>query len=446
MVWNSSTVISPFRVFLFCCALSAVGWSGCARAPIPDYAPSEETLSLSEERHQQQIAQGLKQLFGTPTRPVLMTQGEEEPAADAESADEASSDDSESASEDATDAGEGESAKPAKKEIAFTVPLVELVEASHLRNGAEIYRARCAGCHGITGDGNGEVGAYLTPKPRDYRKGIFKFTSTPYGMKPARADLVRTIRRGAKGTSMPAFPWMSDDDLRDVIDYVILLSQRGEVELRVAGIVESDYEAEDDIYPEDFTDSLADVQEQWKNAEQNVITPVSPQPAYDDESIAAGRAAFMSRGCSKCHGEDGKGQTEWLSHEFLAEQASLPEDQRIQINYDAWNQPAPAADLTARMLHGGRRPLDIYRRIHTGINGTPMPAFGDALQEEPETIWHLVHYVLSIVEGRETSVAEVESEDTAASDAADTADAHGNSDNKTASSGDANDGLASRES
>ena len=121
------------------------------------------------------------------------------------------------------------------------------------------------------------------------------------------------------------------------------------------------------------------------------------------QSIAAGRAAFLSRGCSKCHGEDGKGQTEWLSHEFLAAQAALPEAQRIQINYDAWGHPAPAADLTARMLHGGRRPLDIYRRIYTGINGTPMPAFGDALAEEPDTIWHMVHYVLSIVEGRQVA-------------------------------------------
>ena len=53
------------------------------------------------------------------------------------------------------------------------------------------------------------------------------------------------------------------------------------------------------------------------------------------------------------------------------------------------------------MLHGGRRPVDVYRRIYSGINGTPMPAFGDALAEEPDTIWHLVHYILSIVEGRD---------------------------------------------
>jgi hypothetical protein len=82
------------------------------------------------------------------------------------------------------------------------------------------------------------------------------------------------------------------------------------------------------------------------------------------------------------------------------------------------------------MLHGGRRPLDIYRRIHTGISGTPMPAFGDALAAEPETIWNLVHYVLSIVEGRQPKqdataaapVAEEPAEESTAESAAAPAD------------------------
>ena len=86
-----------------------------------------------------------------------------------------------------------------------------------------------------------------------------------------------------------------------------------------------------------------------------------------------------------------------MSREFLAKQQSHPGQ---QLNYDVWGQPAPAADLTAGMLHGGRRPVDIYRRISSGINGTPMPGFGQALAAEPETIWQLVHYVLAVVDNR----------------------------------------------
>ena len=48
------------------------------------------------------------------------------------------------------------------------------------------------------------------------------------------------------------------------------------------------------------------------------------------------------------------------------------------------------------MFHGGNRPDDIYRRIFSGINGTPMPAFEAKLADQPELFWHLVHYVQHI--------------------------------------------------
>jgi len=38
-------------------------------------------------------------------------------------------------------------------------------------------------------------------------------------------------------------------------------------------------------------------------------------------------------------------------------------------------------------------PIEIYRRIYSGINGTPMPSFANALKDNPETIWDLVSYV-----------------------------------------------------
>jgi mono/diheme cytochrome c family protein len=376
----------------FCCVIV-----GCAREPIPDYVLNEATRALPES-HQRQIEGGLIRFFGRPTSPRWFAPGEEVSADEvppsAESTGAAAEDDK--ASSEAQP--ESTSASAGDRQLVFgNVRLEEVADSRRLRNGAAVYRNECAGCHGISGDGNGPAAAYLQPKPRDYRKGIFKFTATPYGRKPVRADLVRTIRRGAKGTSMPAFPWMSQEDLNDVIDYVIALSQRGEMELTLAMVAASDYDAEDEIEPADFLDAAATVRQAWLDSEETVVLPVSAQPIYSDETIAAGRQAFVTLGCSKCHGEDAKGQTEWLSHEFLVQQAALPEDKRITINYDAWGEPAPAADLTARMLHGGRRPIDIYRRIYTGINGTPMPAFA---QLEPDTIWHLVHYVLSIVEGR----------------------------------------------
>lgn len=354
------SIVSHLTAFWLLLFLVSIG---CSRAPVLEFTPADAVAELPRQ-HQESIADGLLRLFGTPANP---RQRSVDP-----------------------DADEPEEGEP--------TPLVEVADADHLKHGALVYNARCAGCHGVTGDGKGPAGEYLQPRPRDYRRGIFKFTSTPYGRKPARHDLVRTIRRGAKGTSMPAFPWMAEDDLNAVIDYVIYLSQRGEVEEYVV-IMSDDYEAEEAIDFVEFADAVESARESWEEAESTVVSAVTAEPRYEEASVVAGRRLFLSKGCSSCHGVDGKGQTDWLSPEFLAEQEALPESERIKINFDAWEEPAPAADLTARMLHGGRRPIDIYRRIFTGINGTPMPAFDGIFVEDPDSIWHLVHYVRHVVEG-----------------------------------------------
>ena len=351
---------------------------GCTRTPEEPFSVASVVTELPE-LHQANIQTGLEKMFGTPARPRIVVESEEE-----------ESDEEDTETEDSTT--ESESAA-----------VTELADTAHLRQGAEVYRNRCAGCHGVSGDGNGPAAEYLQPKPRDYRKGVYKFTSTPYGNRPTRHDLVRTIRRGAKGTSMPGFPWMSKEDLEAVIDYVIYLSTRGQVEEIVASMSE-DYEEDEDIDPVEFVDALELEQSRWQMAETLVVRAVSAEPAYNDDSVKLGRTLFIKSSCYQCHGADAEGQTEWLSAEFIAAQAAAPEGSRIEINYDAWGDPAPAADITARMLHGGRRPIDIYRRIYTGINGTPMPAFDQLFKDNPDAIWNLVHYVLHIVDGGDPTV------------------------------------------
>lgn len=49
---------------------------------------------------------------------------------------------------------------------------------------------------------------------------------------------------------------------------------------------------------------------------------------------------------------------------------------------------------------GGERPNDIYRRISSGINGTPMPAFEKLFQDNPDAIWQLVHFIRATGERR----------------------------------------------
>ena len=246
--------------------------------------------------------------------------------------------------------------------------------ALHLKHGQAVYMRRCVQCHGVNGDGDGPAAKYMYPRPRDYTRGIFKFTSTPYGGKPRRDDLLATLRRGVTGTSMPEFRLLPQKDLEAVVDYVVVLSQRGELEYQLA----MEAEAAEELDPDYIPDFIGDVARKWNEAESTLTQPLTPQPELNMERVALGREAFLSKGCSKCHGEDGRGHT------------------KDNIGNDSWGHPTRAADLTSGMLHGGQEPIDIYRRILNGINGSPMPGFKSALQSEPETIWNLVSYVLHV--------------------------------------------------
>lgn len=250
-----------------------------------------------------------------------------------------------------------------------------------LQRGFQVYHKRCTQCHGDSGDGSGPVASYLYPRPRDYRKGVFKFGSTPFGSKPVRADLIRTVQQGVPGTSMPSFHLLPEPDVEAVVDYVLALTHRGELELQLTTEVASADEYEPDV----LKDSINLLQDRWVQANGEVYQPLTIQPVFTSDHIAAGRTAFLAKGCAQCHGTDGRGQT--------------PENLKGD-RQDVWGHATRAADLTSGMLHGGSRPIDIYRRIYGGINGTPMPAFSANLKDEPDTIWNLVAYVLHISDRR----------------------------------------------
>ncbi len=244
----------------------------------------------------------------------------------------------------------------------------------YFKRGADLYTRNCMACHGFSGDGNGPAAAYLLPRPRDYRPGVFKFTSTSYGMKPLRADLIRTVRRGIAGTSMPSFHLMSTPDVEAVVDYVIALSMRGELENQLADSAEFNESIDQKEVPEMINRIVAG----WNDASNKIVYPATPMPNFTVDHIVEGRKAFRDFDCIKCHGDDGRGQTAG------------------NVGVDAWGNPTKAADLTSGMLRGGTEPLDIYRHIDAGINGTPMPSFHGNFQKSPETIWKIVAHVLDM--------------------------------------------------
>jgi len=252
------------------------------------------------------------------------------------------------------------------------------LSTAHLKHGAEVFARYCVQCHGVTGDGNGTAAVYMIPKPRDYRPGVFKFTSTTYGAKPLREDLIRTVRRGIRGTSMPSFSLLAPRDQEAVVDYVLSLTHRGELEEQLA----SEVEFNESIESSRVRELVATVLTRWDQARGQIVYPTTPTPQFTKAAVEQGKKAFLSNACAQCHGDDGRGQM------------------ATNVGVDIWGNPTKAADLTSGMLRGGTEPLDIYRHIDAGINGTPMPSHHAALQKEPQTIWNLVAYVLEIADSR----------------------------------------------
>ena len=79
-----------------------------------------------------------------------------------------------------------------------------------------------------------------------------------------------------------------------------------------------------------------------------------------------------------------------LSDEIEEKLSRIPT--RLNVyKYDAWGTVVKPVDLTLGTYRGGRRPIDLYWRVHAGINGVTMPASSTNLT--PEEIWDLVNFM-----------------------------------------------------
>ncbi|MGL5097334.1 MAG: c-type cytochrome, partial [Planctomycetia bacterium] len=235
------------------------------------------------------------------------------------------------------------------------------VEKNNVRLGAHLYHRHCIHCHGLAGDGEGPTAPFLNPRPRDFRRGVFKWKSTVRNAKPTRDDLVRLLKEGAAGTSMPPFVLLPEADLDRLVDYVVFLSKRGELERKLL----QNQLLEETLPDEDLlVEMVEELNDGWKTAGKRLVTP-GPTPAVDFESsefqasVERGRKLYLSdkAACYKCHAADGR-----------ADPAKIAESER-KLMVDDWGRPNYARNLHQGLFRGGRRPVDIYRRVHQGIAG-----------------------------------------------------------------------------
>jgi len=361
-----------------------------------------------------------------------------------------------------------------------------------IKQGRNLYMLHCLHCHGTGGDGNGPTAQYLNPRPRDYRNGVFKFTSTGSGLKPSRHDLKTILVNGIPGTSMPSFMLLGDEEISLIVEYVRFLSMRGEFERRVydnikdfatadavravikEGTSKTDAEQQviDKLVAEKedlFEIPATDTAETWETSEnpETTIYPreatvlngaklysqVEPRPkesetptptgrvkvgerkgSYiqvksesDEElgwvedskleartgldletrqptiaSIRNGKKLFLSDDlkCYQCHGTTGRGdgpntEVHWpipkTTPERFYEKVGL---------HDEWGQPIQPRNLTRGLYRGGRRPIDLYRRLYAGIKGTPMPSYSTGKFQGKDLtdsdFWDIINFVQTL--------------------------------------------------
>lgn len=239
-----------------------------------------------------------------------------------------------------------------------------------LRQGEEVYRLYCTGCHGEKGDGNGPAAPFLDPRPRDFTRGLFKFASVPAGGLPRDDDLMRTLVRGLPGSSMPSWQLLPEGDRRAVIAHLKTFSPA------------------------------------WSERAPGAPIAVSEDPfdARDPDSVreAVSRGEVVYHVLATC----------WQCHAAYATRADIDRmaaseetevdlrdgaDRPVAIE-DVWGADLLPTEFSARRLKNGSSVPDLYRTIAAGIGGTAMPTWKDALEEKD--LWALSYYVKSLADRR----------------------------------------------
>jgi len=240
-----------------------------------------------------------------------------------------------------------ESAKPSRPSFSdLAVPPKPEVTPALLAQGKTLYAQNCAACHGLKGDGKGDAAPFLVPKPRDFVTANYRLRSTAAGNLPTDTDLFREISLGVAGTPMP--PWkhmLSDEDRWALVEYVKSFSPR-------------------------FVDT-----NEARMAMGDLGTPPQRTPA----AIAEGKELYAKMNCFTCHGDTGRGDGQSA--------ATLVDDSASKIKPRDFGNPS--------LFKGGYATKEIVRTILTGLNGTPMVSFDNALKKEEA--WKLAYYIETLL-------------------------------------------------
>ena len=223
--------------------------------------------------------------------------------------------------------------------------------------GALLYEANCAACHGPGGQGDGIAAIALKVKPRDFYNEPFRYVSSTDGV-ATDEDLAQTIRLGRPDGEMPAAPWLMDDEVAVLAEYVREINRLGWVER-----LENEFQGDEALEQ----DEIEDISWDRVTAMEHFDVP-SPSASFTPDS-SIGLDLYMQT-CASCHGPRGTGEG-------------------LDTPLDELGKPIVVRNLTSDPIRGGASPEELFKRIRSGIPGTPMPA---QLGYSDDDVWQLVYY------------------------------------------------------
>lgn len=257
------------------------------------------------------------------------------------------------------------------------------VASSLVEEGKLTYERYCIGCHGVTGDGNGDAAGYLHPRPRNFVTAQFKFSSTRSGQLPTDEDLRRTLRRGLRGSAMPSFGLLPARQIDGLVAYIKTFSPL------------------------------------WQEREPASAIPLVDDPyrINPDKSEAVQRGEAVYHGFSTC----------WTCHPAYVPEAQINKffvqfgssardsfrphlDQPVAKPNEEGQLVYPP-DFLRDFVRAGSDIEDLYRSISAGITGTAMPTWVDSIELPPDKpgekpivsradLWAMAYYVQSLIARR----------------------------------------------
>ena len=236
-------------------------------------------------------------------------------------------------------------------------PEMELAESVDL--GRALFygaKANCVKCHGPTSLGDG-----VTTDYDDWQKPIFEAHNSNVealaGIEETKSLAAEAENKAAKLQSALGFTLaerdeeLSESDARQLIEQCLAA-------LPAAGLDEDEIE-------EVQTEAAAEAPAAEVAA---TVVDLLADKVRSAESDAKQQQAAIGR--------------IYLMRTVISEQLPL--------------RPILPRNLRLGIYRFGRRPLDLFRRVHEGINGVPMPGGAATPGFTPDEMWHVVDYVRSL--------------------------------------------------